>query len=73
MVTGPNGKQIFLPAAGYRYGTSLYDAGSHGIYWSSTPYDGSENAYYLYFISGGTHKVDWYDRYRGQSVRPVTE
>ena len=31
-----NGKSIFLPAAGYRYDTSLNSAGSYGDYWSSS-------------------------------------
>ena len=35
-VVGPNGNSIFLPAAGYRNGTSLDDVGSHGCYWSSS-------------------------------------
>ena len=33
-VTGPNGNSIFFPAAGYRYGTSLYNAGSYGYCWA---------------------------------------
>ena len=71
-VTGPNGNSIFLPAAGYRGGSSLSSAGSDGNYWSSSldtddPYYG---AYCLYFNSG---YVVWYDysRCRGHSVRPV--
>ena len=70
-VTGPNGNSIFLPAAGYLYGSSLYGAGSLGNYWSSSlctdyPY----NAYYVKFNSG---LVDWVysSRYYGRSVRPV--
>ena len=35
-VTGPNGKSIFLPAAGCRLDGSLYDAGSYGHYWSAS-------------------------------------
>ena len=71
-VTGPNGNSIFLPAAGYRYGTSLYYAGSYGYYWSATPLGTGNNAYGLYFNS------DYYDwrsigRYYGQAVRPVSE
>ena len=31
-----NGNSIFLPAAGYRYGESLYDAGTDGDFWSSS-------------------------------------
>ena len=72
-VTGPNGRSIFLPAAGCRYGSSLSSAGEDGHYWSSslgTSY--SNNADNLYF-SGSGHGVNNYYRYYGQSVRPVTE
>lgn len=41
---------VFLPAAGRRYGTTVYDVGSDGYYWSSSPYEG--HACYLYFNSG---------------------
>ena len=66
-----NGNSVFLPAAGYRYVTSLYDAGSYGVYWSrslKTSY--SSYAYRLYFYS---FSVNWLndDRYYGRSVRPV--
>ncbi len=72
-VTGPNGNSIFLLAAGWRYGTSLYDAGGSGYYWSSTPDEGhAYGAYGLFFYSGG-HGRSWYCRYVGQSVRPVSE
>ena len=69
LVTGPNGNSIFLPAAGYRHGSSLGYAGSYGNYWSSTP-NGTYNAYYLYF-SSGIHYTNWYYRDNGRSVRPV--
>ena len=72
-VTGPNGNSIFLPAAGYRYDSGLYYAGSYGRYWSSSldPVD-SDDAYDLYFNSGN---VGWndYDRCGGQSVRGVSK
>jgi hypothetical protein len=35
-VTGTNGNSIFLPAAGYRSGSSLYNTDSKGFYWSSS-------------------------------------
>ena len=71
LVTGPNGGQIFLPAAGSRLNDSLNGAGRVGDYWSSSLYSGSDYlAYSLYFDSG-----DWYwdynGRYCGQSVRAV--
>ncbi len=66
-----NGNSIFLPAAGCRGDTSLYNAGSRGYYWSrslNTSY--SYYAYYLYCYSSD---FDTYYYYRdcGQSVRPV--
>jgi hypothetical protein len=72
-VKGPNGNSIFLPAAGYRDGTSHYYVGSYGGYWSTsfsttTP----SRACYLYFDSGGHSKSNYY-RESGQSVRPVTD
>ena len=66
-----NGNSIFLPAAGYRYVSSLLRAGSYGYYWSSSLCtDDPLYARYVYFNSSG---VGWYDDYRGngQSVRPV--
>ena len=72
-VTGPNGNYIFLPAASYRFGSSLYDVGISGHYWSSAPHEGnSYNAYYLYF-SSDNHYVSNYGRNYGLSVRPVLE
>ena len=44
LVEGTNSNSIFLPAAGYRYGSSLYRAGTSGDYWSSTPY--ASGSYY---------------------------
>ena len=72
-VTGPNGNSIFLPAAGWRYVSSLNNAGDSGLYWSSTPGgSGTLDSYGLLFFSGGRN-VDWSLRYGGQSVRPVSD
>jgi len=72
VVTGPNGNSIFLPAVGYRDGSSLNFAGSYGGYWSSTAdEDYSGDAYSLNFDSG---YYGWYCSYLrnfGQSIRPV--
>ena len=69
--TGPNGGTIFLPAAGYRWSSELYDTGSSGHYWSSTLDESYPDlAWGLYFGSGG---VNTYcsGRGNGHSVRPV--
>jgi len=61
---------VFLPAAGYRYGASVYSVGSYGYYWSSTPYSGNVYyAYLVYFYSGGVYPQNDYGRYGGFSVR----
>ena len=72
-VTGPNGNSIFLPAAGYRFGSEVYYRGSYGYYWSSS-LSSSNNGYAcnLYFDSG---RYDWNlsSRCSGLSVRPVSD
>lgn len=68
--TGPNGGTIFLPAAGYLWNGELYDVGSDGYYWSSTPGD-ADGAYRLLFGSYDAYWGGWYDREYGRSVRPV--
>ena len=63
---------IFLPCAGYGYGTSLCYAGSDGYYWSSVPHsDLDDYPWYLYFYSGFHYSDDCSSRLRGQSIRPV--
>lgn len=73
-VVGPNGKSIFLPAAGHRIYGSLSYAGGHGFYWSSSPhyYYNDHDAYSLFFNDGYDY-VSAHGRYDGQTVRPITE
>ena len=66
-----NSNYIFLPAAGYRNGASLTNAGHSGHYWSSSP-SGNYSAYHLYFNST-SHSVKSNNRYNGYSIRPVRE
>ena len=62
---------IFLPCAGYGFGTSLHDAGSYGYYWSSVPSsDNFSYSWYLYFISS-LHYTGFDYRFIGFPVRPV--
>ena len=67
-----NGNSIFLPAAGYRSGTSLLNAGSFGHYWSATPYDDSykDFACFLIYLEYGPNTACEF-RSDGRSVRPV--
>ncbi len=70
-VTGPNGKSIFLPAAGHRDDSSLYDAGSWGKYWSASLYESKPyDAWRLYFYSS-SHLMYYLKRYFGLTVRAV--
>ena len=75
-VTGPSGQSIFLPAAGFRSGSSLLGGGLYDVsYWTSTPSEGDAHnhaACDLLFddpgrIAGGVL------RFIGRSVRPVSE
>lgn len=69
-----SGNSLFLPAAGYRYNTNLYDAGSLGRYWSSSlNTDYPLDAWGVYFSSGAVSRYGNGQRYNGYSVRPVTE
>ena len=72
-VTGPNGNSIFLPAAGYRLGTSVNDQGSYGCYWSGTLYEGGRYSAYCLGFNGGSAGWGYGDRDGGRSVRPVSE
>ena len=68
---GYTDKYIFLPASGYRGGTSLDTAGSYGNYWSSSL--STSNPSYgrrLYFNSSDFSMYDS-NRYDGFTVRPV--
>ena len=72
MITGPNGNTVFLPAAGYRDGSSVDDVGLGGGYWSSTPSSSDvRSAYGVYFSSTNVLPQDSSRRCSGFSVRLV--
>ncbi len=62
---------VFLPAAGWRGVTGVYDVGSGGGYWSAT-YDGSDRAYGVGFYDSYLSAGYWYYREDGRSVRLVS-
>ena len=68
-----NGNSIFLPAAGWRVGTSMNYAGENGGYWSSTPYEGDTRRVYTLYFSGVGDHMCWNRRSFGYQVRPVLE
>ena len=71
LFTAANGNSLFLPAAGYRYNSSLCYAGSLGLYWSSSLYTGDPySAWESDFNSAGCGMY-YFGRYFGVSVRAV--
>ena len=79
LVTGRNGKSIFMPASGGR-STRLYNDGRCAYYWSRTLCSREKlaieaadqnQAYILFFNEWGEQHV-WYDsRYDGNTIRAV--
>ena len=75
--SGYTNKSIFLLIAGHRDGSSLLNAGSYGLYWSSSlnaDYPGG--AWYVSFSSGFSSGIVYRStslRYYGFSVRPVCQ
>ncbi|MBP5411677.1 MAG: hypothetical protein J6Y47_00320, partial [Bacteroidales bacterium] len=63
---------VFMPTAGGRSVSSVYDAGSVGNYWSTTCDDNSA-AYILQFSSSSIGPLGRYPRYYGFSVRLVKD
>ena len=63
---------VFLPAAGFRYGTSVYHVQRNGNVWSATEFD-SNLAYNLNFRSDATYMYYNYNRSFGPSVRLVKD
>ena len=75
LFTASNGNSLFLPAAGYRNGSSGFYGGHCGGYWSSLLNIGCpSDAWFISFgYYGGLSEIDdgGYCRCYGRSVRPV--
>jgi hypothetical protein len=63
---------VFLPAAGFRNGTSVSYVGSSGFYWESTA-NGSGSAFTVGFDSSNVYPANNFNRTLGFSVRLVRE
>ena len=71
LFTGPNGNSIFLPTAGYRRGSGLYDVSSYGGYWTSSLYTSYPNNAVDFYFSINGYGIGHLSRDNGHSVRPV--
>ena len=60
---------LYFHPSGNVYSGSLRNAGYYGVYWSSSAYSSTNNAYYLYFNSGRVNPSYSNNRYNGFSVR----
>ncbi len=69
-VTGKNGMSIFLPAAGYLAGTTLYYTGEEGYYWLASLHAYSEKACVLHFALEPS-LLFGLNRFVGLPIRPV--
>ena len=76
-VKGPNGKTIFLPAAGTRKVFELLYTGESGFYWSASRASNEINQAFYFdngysnITGGNLIHARITDRYRGYTVRPV--
>lgn len=70
LVTGPNGKSIFLPGGGWYEGSTLKSKGSYGSYWTASGDGGTANAV---DFANGYKSTALVPRSEGRSVRPVKD
>lgn len=73
-VTGPNGKSIFLPCAGYYNGSEHIGANEEGNYWCSTMYMFAREyqmGYAMNFSQANGYELTRFSRKGGLTVRPV--
>ena len=73
LFTGFNGNTLFLPAAGYRFDSSLDYAGTYGEYWSSSL--NTDDPFKAWFVLSSSNYLLLPSEYRGigHSVRAVRE
>jgi hypothetical protein len=70
LVTGPNGKSIFLPGGGWYTKTTLTSKNTYGSYWTAT--GSGDFAHAVDFAKGYVDKAVL-TRSDGRSVRPVKD
>lgn len=71
LLTGPNGKQLFLTACGYNNSAwGPLNKMAEGYYWTAISKEGEDIASYLFF-NKKERKLDWKESFTGMHVRPV--
>lgn len=73
LVTGKNGKSIFLPAAGIFLGDYPPKTGKEGNYWVSSLYTGVPSRAWMLSFTASEAKTTYSDRCYGYSVRAVMD
>lgn len=75
IVTGPNGKSIFLPEAGYWQDYTFFGDKKRAFYWSSTPAspDSAAKSAMMLCFHRSFYSVNRSSREYGFPVRPVTD
>lgn len=69
-----NAGAVFLPVTGYRNGTTIYNVGTYGYYWSAS-YSSAQYSYRIYLMNGTVGTSTSYFDYRnlGYAVRLVRD
>ena len=70
-VTGPNGNSIFLPAAGWKSYTHVYEKNSR-VYSTCAMKGYSDSKCFIFHGAAEFHELTIDDKYKGVSIRPVT-
>lgn len=71
IVVGPNGRSIFLPAAGYREQSNKLKIGEQGRYQTANVRAGNPSAMWYLSVDDKDVVLSYFDRCCGYSVRPV--
>lgn len=67
---GPNGRSIYMPAGGYRYGSNLAGNGENGVYWTGTAHQYVYMGNTMEFTQNDSYMTNYY-RSLGFTIRPV--
>ena len=73
LTSNKNGKSIFFPELGWRYGSLLSNAGSGGYYWTSSLYTGNPHRAWSVSFGPSGSSIGGNRRYWGMQVRAVTD